>query len=64
MIGNVLVNCLFSMVECDVCVWDSSQLTSIPPHSETDPWWQLLGEYCDVSIRLSKKERERDSLGL
>ncbi|KAL6479247.1 hypothetical protein MHYP_G00126800 [Metynnis hypsauchen] len=31
------------------------QVTSTPPHFETDPWWQLLGERSDVSIRLSKE---------
>ncbi|KAL7870517.1 hypothetical protein SRHO_G00080140 [Serrasalmus rhombeus] len=31
------------------------QVTSTPPHFETDPWWQLLGERRDVSIRLSKE---------
>ncbi|KAK1784603.1 hypothetical protein P4O66_003294 [Electrophorus voltai] len=31
------------------------RVTSTPPHFETDPWWQLLGEHRDVSIRLSKE---------
>lgn len=63
--GVFLVNCclcggVYACMLCVcMCVWDSSKLTSTPPHSETDPWWQLLGEYCDVFIRLSKRERER-----
>lgn len=40
---------------CGISSGGELRVTSSPPHFETDPWWQLLGENRDVSIRLSKE---------
>ncbi len=40
---------------CGISLVRPSRVTSTPPHFESDPRWQLLGEVRDVSIRLSKK---------